>query len=250
VDDLPSGVTTVVAAFVDGLKEIVGEALVGVYLYGALTFPETHGNVQDIDFHVIASRSLEDEQRRRIADLRPALAREFGDLAEELDGYVILRDDMRSTAPPRHQMWPLSRLPVDAAWALHCAHIRAGHVITAYGPDPRDLYPEPGWPDLRAALFGEVRFVDEHVGDAPAYCVLNAVRILYGFTTRDVVVSKVRAAEWGLENLPVDRRDLIRTALRDYAGDATDEDGRLLAREVGGFVGYTWQRVGALPSAQ
>ncbi len=120
----------------------------------------------------------------------------------ELDGYVIALDDTRRTAPPRHQMWPLVRTaPCDASWVLHCAHIRARHVITLHGPDPLEIYPAPSWPDLEAALYGEIRFVEHALPDNPAYVILNACRLLYSFATSDVVISKRAAADWACDQL-------------------------------------------------
>lgn len=86
------------------------------------------------------------------------------------------------------------------------------------GPDPREIYPAPSWPDLQAALLGEIRFVDARLADAPTYCVLNACRILFSFETRNVVMSKQGAAARALGAVPAEHHDLMRAAMRVYTG--------------------------------
>lgn len=243
--DLPEAVSALVETFVGRTHDVLGESLVGVYLYGALVFPDARP-VQDVDFHVVVDEPFDDRRRHEIRRMRDQLRQDVGALADELDGYYLARDDVRFTAPPRHQLWPLSRLPVDSAWALHCAHIHAGRFLASYGPDPRQLYAVPAWMDVQAALFGEVRYVDQHLADAPAYCILNAVRLLYSFTTRDVVISKRAAARWGLDMLPPERHEMIRLALRFYDGEASLDDRETISAGADFFVADMWRRIGQL----
>ncbi|HLJ68556.1 MAG TPA: aminoglycoside adenylyltransferase domain-containing protein [Chloroflexota bacterium] len=247
---LSPDIAAVVGAFGERVQSVLGNSLFGIYLYGSLTFTDSRDLSQDIDFHVVVHEPLGDERRQAIHRIRPDLARELGPLAGELDGYVVLDSDLQSTSPPRHQLWPLSRVPSDGAWALHCAHIRSGRVITLFGSDPTDIYPTPSWPDLRTALFGEIRFVDEHLVEAPAYAVLNATRILYSFHSRDVVISKAGAAGWALEVLERQLADTVRAALRHYLGQDTPGDQRTLESQVRPFVDSMWRRIANLPSAR
>jgi len=140
-------------------------------------------------------------------------------------------------------MWPLWRTPVDAAWALHCAQIRGGRVITLHGPHPREVYPAPSWADLEAALYGEILFVDQHLADAPAYCVLNACRLMYSFERMDVVISKRAAAAWAVTQLPEKWGGPIEAALRVYLRVATPEDKRILQDAVQPFARLAWDRI-------
>lgn len=243
MDDLPSPIVELCQAFLEGLRHALGDNLCGVYLYGALTFPESRDGIQDIDYHVILKLPLDDAARLAVSELRHDLARDFPPLGKELDGYLITLDDARRTAPPPTQMWPLWRTPVDAAWALHCAHIRAGRCIVLTGPDPLGLYPVPSWQEIEAALYGEIRYVDGHLGNAPAYCVLNACRLMYSFETKNVVISKREAARWAIGTLPSRWHELVAAAVRVYRGEARRVDHTCLARGVRPFVEAAWQRI-------
>lgn len=231
--------------FRDGLIETLGANLIGIYLYGAITFDDSRDQIQDLDFHVIVRNPFSQGERREVDRLFHDIARDFAVDRGDLDGYFITRGDTRQTAPPPTQMWPLWRTPADASWALHCAHIRAGQCIILAGPDPLGIYPAPSWPDLQAALLAEIRFVDAHLTDAPAYCVLNACRILYSFETRNVVISKRGAAEWATSELAEEWRSMIQAAQHVYQGRGTAEDEVELQGGGANFIGHLWERIAA-----
>lgn len=231
-------------AFLAGLRSCLGEKLLGVYLYGSLTFPDSAGFRQDLDYHVIVHGALNAGGREALAAMHRMLEGEFP--GRETDGYYIAVGDMRDAVAPRTQMWPLWRLPNDVSWALHCAHIRAGQCIVLHGPDPSSLYPLPAWPALEAALYAEIRYVVEALDESPAFCVLNACRLLCSFSTRQVVISKAAAAEWALTHLPSHRHAPIKAAVRTYRLVATEEDARFLQEQAKEFVGAMWTEIARL----
>ena len=236
--DARAQVASLCSTFLEGLLELLGAKLYGVYLYGAVAFPETT-YTGDIDFHVILNDSLSDDEIMAVNDLHAALARDFPPLGAELDGYYILLEDTRSLDPPTHQ---LRKDLVDESWALHCAHIRAARCIALYGPDPRFIYPEPSWSEIEKALRGEMAYVEEHLDSYPDYCVLNLCRLMYSYETRDVVVSKTIAAAWAIDRFS-EWRSLIELAQASYAGEATPEDRCFMIREVGKFLHFAKERI-------
>jgi len=236
---IPISIRDLYQSLLQGLLDILGEKLYGVYIYGAAAFPETSAT-GDIDFHVILSEPLVERERLAILELHQALAREYPPLGAELDGYYLLLDDARQTSPPAHQLRPEIR---DNSWALHRAHILAGRCIVLYGPDPGTIYPPSTWGELEDALWGELEYVEEHLADYPDYCILNLCRLMYSFETRDVVTSKASAAAWAWEIFPGWRR-LIDLARRSYAGQATRTDRQTMLSEVGELFGFACQRIG------
>ena len=209
-------------------------SLYGVYLYGALAFPEG-GATGDIDFHVILNHALDDREKVALNELHAILARDYPPLGVGLDGYYLLLEDARQTMPPRHQ---LIVDMVDNSWALHRAHIRAGRCIVLQGPDPRQVYPEVSWPELESALEGELEYVEEHLAEYPAYCVLNLCRLMYSFETKDVVVSKLGSARWAYEAF-YKWRPHIDAARRAYEGSAMSKEEELIRLEVGDFFDFS-----------
>jgi hypothetical protein len=232
-------------ALLSGLDSALEEKLFGVYVYGAVAFPDPVPT-GDIDFHVILRERLSDEERSAVNELHAALAREFPPLGAELDGYYILLDEARETSPPTHQL----RIDiVDGSWALHREHIRAGRCIVLRGPDPKEVYPAASWPELEEALCGELRYVEEHLGVYPDYCFLNLCRLMYSFETRDVVFSKAGAADWAWDAFPQWRRH-IELAMKSYARQATPEDREFMMAEMESFYRFARAHIEASRSSR
>jgi hypothetical protein len=121
LEDIPPEAGELCEAFGMEVEKLFGDRLHGVYLYGAVVFPDS-GPIQDLDFHVVLKSSLADSERSRAVAIHEDLARRFPGLGEELDAYFITVEDARQPGCPVHQLNLLVR---DESWALHCAHIRA-----------------------------------------------------------------------------------------------------------------------------
>ena len=224
---VPDEIQAICKAFLNGLRNVLGDNLFGVYLFGAIAFLES-GKIRDIDFHVIINHPLNDLEKSRLKALHELIAGIYPPLGGELDGYYILLDDVHKPSPPEHQFLPGV---TDNSWALHRAHLRAGHCFVLVGPDPREIYPEPSWDELAIALKGESDYVEKHLDDYPDYCVLNLCRLMYSFSTRDVVTSKRASAKWAIGVFPEYKR-LIEAAVKSYDERITPEEIELLKSEV------------------
>ncbi len=238
--NVPGEIQDLCAAFVEGLDVALGSKLYSVYLYGAVAFPEG-GATGDLDLHVLLTEALTDREKTAVDALHARLAQVYPPLGADLDAYYVLLKDAQGTSPPPHQLLPGV---VDNSWALHRAHFWAGRCIVLHGPDPRQVVPPATWPELAQALQGEWDYVQRHLADYPAYCVLNLCRLIYSFETRDVVVSKRASAAWGVAALPV-WQPLIEAAIREYDGTATPGDQALLKAEVEHFFDLARKRLGA-----
>jgi hypothetical protein len=214
-------------ALVKGLCDALGRKLYGVYLYGAVVFPETE-YTGDIDFHAVLNGPLLDAEKEKITALYRTLAKDFPAMGADMDGYFILLDAAKRTEPPEHQLVPGV---YDESWALHREHILAGRYIALYGPDPGTIFPKPSWPEIESALRHEMRYIEEHIDEYPDYCILNLCRLIYSHRTRDVVVSKTASAAWAKTTFP-QWRNLIDAAQKSYAKMATDQDKVLMKSGV------------------
>lgn len=214
------------------LADALFRKLYGIYQYGAAVFDDG-GPALDIDCHVILNAPPTSAERKAVLDLHKTLAEQYPPLGAELDAYYILYNDAQRPDIPQHQIWPDI---YDNAWALHCAHVRAGRYRTLYGAEPDDIFPAPKWPALAAALDHELDYVKAHL-QYPAFCILNLCRLMYSFQTRDVVVSKRFSGRWAAERYP-QWEPLIAAAERRYEGRETDADNACLAAEVDRFLAF------------
>jgi len=234
---LPEDIQGLCQALRQGLKATLGDKLYAIYVYGAAAFPET-SSTGDIDFHVILTEALTDEERDAIIELHSALARDFPPLGAELDGYYLLLAEARRTSPPAHQLRP----DITAeSWALDREHIRAGRCLIVYGPEPKQVYPPTSGAELKRGLLSELKYVEAHLGEYPDYCILNLCRLMYSFETKEVVVSKVQAADWAHEVFPQWQKH-IEVARRSYARQATMEERQWMKSEVRDLFDFACER--------
>jgi len=231
--ELPSKVQDICNGLVDGLKEILGRKMYGIYMYGAAVFPDS-GPVTDIDCHVILNEPLDDRNREAVFRLYSRLKKDYPPLGQELDIWYILFGDAQKAELPTNQ---LKTNMSDEWWALHRAHVRAGRYITLFGPEPDDIFPTPSWEDITLALDYELEYIKNNL-KYPAYCTLNLCRIMYSFSKRDVVVSKRFSGLWAIEKFP-EWVDMIRAALRTYEGKDTNADKSLLQADLGRFLEFS-----------
>ncbi len=237
-DQIPVDLQCLCEALLRGLRSILGENLYGVYLYGALAFPEA-GPTGDIDFHVILRDTLGSKEKSDLGNLHATLARDFPPLGAELDGYYILLRDSRRTAPPAHQLVAGVK---DNSWALHREHLRAGRCIVLHGPDPKQVFPAASWAELADALQEELDYVANHLAEYPDYCVLNLCRLMFSYDTQDVVVSKRASADWAAVTFP-EWGSLIESANKSYARQATLQDYESLRTQVTGFYDFACEQI-------
>ena len=234
----PNQIDIIGRVFANGLKDILGEKLYGIYIFGAAAFPGTFP-LGDIDVHVILGSELTSDEKIRLEKFHEELDREYATYEELFDGYYILLADARKKSPPQSQMWQLA---VDSAWALHRAHILAGRQITLYGPEPEEIYLPATWPELESALLGELDFVEKHLNQYPGYCFLNLCRLIYSFENKDVVISKEQASDWAQKNLPQWKKH-VELAGKSYSQQATPEDDKFLLANINNFLAFTKERI-------
>jgi hypothetical protein len=156
----PPEIQDLCRAFLDGLKAVLGEKLCGVYLYGALAFPEG-GSTGDIDFHVILNGPLSDTEKSQLHDLHRALARDLpplegaylfnlpldfesdlpeGEPGDRLrqqfeDHRIYLSASGSMVTQVREGRWQIDDLPAHRSYVL----LQEGEAISIYG-DALDGY--------------------------------------------------------------------------------------------------------------
>ncbi|MFQ5907897.1 MAG: aminoglycoside adenylyltransferase domain-containing protein [Thermoplasmata archaeon] len=246
LDHLPKGVQRLLLRFRERLRETLGENLVGIYFVGSIAFAGFVPDRVDLDFQVVVRRALTADELAAIRDMHRLLVGEYR-YGEHLDGFYLPLAKAQDTARPgnligvggEHVRTSVS----DDSWALHREHVQQGAVLVLEGPDPWTLYPPATWPEIARALEGERRFIEAHLEHYPFYCVLNLCRLVYTWETKDVAVSKVAAADWGLKTLPRRWRPLIRSALRAYRMEDDETDLKRLREGVSPFYQYATERI-------
>ena len=240
-----------------GFQEILGLGLTGVYLHGSLAAGAFDRARSDIDLLVVVKSGLNEDERRRLAQLLTSLSGRRP-IPEDIEMSVILEDAVRDFRHPlpfefhnsagemgailsgKQASWS-SR--TDRDLAAHCAVTRAKGVALVgkpirevFGPVPHEDYLDAILHDLDAIL------ESDNILEDPYYSVLNICRVFQVLEEGEgSVPTKLQGAEWARAHLPAQFSPVVCLALawrpheaRDAGegaapGPAAWDRGRLLA---------------------
>ena len=216
---------------VRGLGELLGDALIGIYLHGSLALGCFNPALSDIDFLVVIRRSLMREQRKAI---EPLLAR-----TPRLEIHFLAESGL---VPWRHPA------PYDAYYGSERRligpgedHDLAAHVTVAreagvalLGPPPAEVLPQIPWEHYEDALLRDLDWCRDH--GTRLYAALSPARI-WATLTDGVVHSKASGAAWAIERAPAEFQPLLKRALETYrTGDEQVEFDSDEVRRFSDFV--------------
>jgi predicted nucleotidyltransferase len=221
--NIPKDLSNLLEAMATDFPVILRGNLVGIYLWGSLTYDAFDETFSDVDCVGVTRRDLDDrefpdvnewfkkkgEQNRWVKriDMRFAIEHEFLDKESRCCGFY-------------HYTGKLVRHGSDGNPIIWVNIAQSG--ITLWGQDAKVIAPHVSGQCLNDALLLELNYLKEdlasNAGDRSdkafvhnAYAVLTACRILYSAHHR-TLISKNRASNWAMETVPPKWRAVIRAA--------------------------------------
>jgi predicted nucleotidyltransferase len=228
------------------LPSVLPGNLVGIYVWGSLTYDGFDETSSDVDLVAVTERDID--------------PREFSDLEEWFAGkgkqnQWVRRIDMRFVIDGEfldktsrccgfyHYLGKLTRHGSDGNPFIWLNLAKCG--ITLWGKDAKLIAPQVSDQCLSDALLLELKYLKEdlasNAGDRSdkafihnAYAVLTACRIYYTASHR-TLVSKDQAMRWAMERVPPQWRSVIQTASENRlkSGGATTPQ---LEQDAMGFI--------------
>jgi predicted nucleotidyltransferase len=235
-------------ALLAGVQDILGEELVGVYLFGSLALGSFDPRTSDVDVLVVTAGELAEAPLARLQAFHARLYASDLPLATEVEAAYIPVSAVRRWYPNDNWHPHIDRGEAhllvkqhDTDWVVQRYVVRE-HGVTLYGPHPKTLIDPVSSKKLKEAVR-----VWMHQWWAPmvedplplrqpgyrAYAVLTMCRLAWTLH-EGTVLSKPAAARWALQELDGRWGPLIRRAL-DYPDDdqeGTLADTRALIREI------------------
>lgn len=225
------------------VRELLGEAVVGIYLHGSATIGGLKPT-SDIDILVLINRPMTpDERRELIGRLLPISGR--GDptgRSRSVGLEVVVQADVRPWSyPPRLEFqygdwWrsefehgnfaPWESPNPDLALLLEVV-LQANHPLL--GPPPSEVLDPIPSADIRRAMLDSIPALLSYLDGDERNVVLTFARIWTTLAT-GVIRSKDAAADWALPLLPAGHRAVLAHARDIYLGEAPEEWGDLLPR--------------------
>ncbi len=216
-DRLPEAVRTVLALLLSSMQGVLGEQLVGLYLYGSLSSGDFNPASSDVDFVVVTRGAIaeDDPAFERLREMHERIAASGLPFADHLEGSYIPQAAWRrydpeiAWHPTIGHDWPFKPGFHDANWVIERAIVRERGIVL-YGPPPETLIDPVSSQQLRAATCQQLadvwrRRIDDpdwpRAGLYPAFAVLTLCRALYTLQ-HGAFCSKPVAAAWARQTHP------------------------------------------------
>lgn len=231
------------------LQDVLGDALLGVYLHGSAVIGGLKPT-SDLDlFAVTGRRTTPAEQRELIERLMPMSGR--GDptgQSRHLGLEIVAQADVRPWRYPTHMDFqygdwyrPEFAEGNFAPWdpdnpdlaILLAMVLAADHPLL--GPPPGELFGPIPWSDVRRAMLDSIPDLRSYLDGDERNVVLTFLRIWASLETGSFL-SKDAAADWAIPRLPDELRPVAARARDLYVEGIADEDWGDLRPLIGPFV--------------
>jgi len=208
------------------VQVVLGERLVGFYLYGSLSLGDFDRESSDVDFLIVTTEDLSGKVLDELREMHASIASSRLPYANRLEGSYIPRAALRRY-DPHNAFHPT----IGNDWEFHVGqhgsnwvierHIVREHGVIVWGPSPRTLIDPVSPRELREAVCEMLReFWQDQLTepewllqrDYQAFAVLTMCRALYTLSEGSVV-SKPEAAAWACQTLDPKWRPVIERAL-------------------------------------
>jgi len=247
---LPQEVVEMLAALLPGMREALGDNLVGVYLRGSLAMGDFDPLTSDLDFFAVTEDPISEAEFTDLAALHARLAALPNRYASDLEGPYLDR-------AAAHRFRPGERHPTiargevlawhghDYNWVLERWMVRE-HGIMLLGPDPATLIASIASDELRAAVRLRLRDWDTWANQPndpdwllpqghKAYVVETMCRALYTLACGGLA-TKPHSVAWALATLPEPWHSTVEHAQAWHGDQTTDPN---TVQEVMRFVQWT-----------
>jgi len=235
---------------VAGVRELLGDDLLGAYLHGSEVLG-SGGPHSDVDVIAVSRRHTTPAEKGRLVQLLLAVSRK----PRPIEFDLVVASEIR---PWRHpapfdfhysELWrkqfesgtlePWSRA-TNRDLASAATMVLAGNT-TLYGPPPAEVFDPVPRADYRDAILKDVDTVDDYLTWDTRNVILTLPRIWAGIASEGVH-SKESAAAWALERLPAEHRPVLERAVAVYRG-AEEDRWDDIGRQVEAYAAYVLSEI-------
>jgi predicted nucleotidyltransferase len=205
------------------IRAVLGEKLVGLYLYGSLVTGDFDPEISDIDLLAATTVDIDEGEAAALKRMHDDIAAEYEEWDNRIEVQYLALEGLKTFRTRTSRMGnispgePFHVIEAGKDWLMNWYVVREKG-IALYGPPPEAI--------IKPILKGEfIQAVADHAhawrtwikdtkGSRPyqGYAILTACRALYAYRHGEQV-SKKRAAQWVAKELP-EWADLVVSALR------------------------------------
>lgn len=240
-----------IAACLRLLRGVLGQDLLGVYVYGSSIV----GGVQkysDLDLFVVAGRATTHDEKATLGSRLVSISRNFfslfdedadQDLSRPVELMLVVQSEINPWRyPPTFDFqygdwlrkdfesgnvepWASKTMP-DLALLITQVRLASKTIL---GPAPDQLLPQVPYQDFMTASVKELDSLMADIGFDTRNVLLTLARI-WSTVETDAIRSKSDAAAWVLDRLPIDYQPVMQRARAVYLGEDDEHWDDLQAR--------------------
>jgi predicted nucleotidyltransferase len=223
------------------LRMILGEKLVGLYLFGSLAGGYFEYKSSDIDLIAALATDLNEEEFERLKVMHRDIAKQERNWEDRIEtGYITVENLKKSQSPNTMAVIspgkPFLMQEASADWIINRS-VLYEMGIALYGPSAKAIATPIAREELMRAIQEIVREWRELImhtdlirrREEQAYAILTMCRILYRVRHDGKGASKKESAQWAEEEMP-EWSSLIQNALvwrENWRDKQVDHDGTL-----------------------
>jgi predicted nucleotidyltransferase len=205
-------VNTMLRDLLTRLRSILGEKLIGMYLYGSLVTGDYDDALSDVDLMVALRGDFTDEEFAAIEAMHKEIATENPRWDDRLEVAYITLHALRTFKTERSTIGiispgePFHYKEAGLDWLINWYNVRESGV-TLYGPLPATLIEPISKQEFLQAVKDQLIEWRDWIGQtshhhgSQAYAILTMCRCLYAVRHGEQV-SKNQAAAWAIHELP------------------------------------------------
>ncbi len=235
----PAEVARLIEELLSGVRDALGDNLIGFYLRGSLALGDFKPETSDVDILVVTERPVSEPEFEALASLHDRLPARDNQFGRHYEVSYVDRPSLKRFRPGerRHPTvgsdWPFVRAEHRDNFILERWVVRE-RGISLVGPDPKTLIDPISSDHLRAAVVGELRARMEHWagGDEPptwmdtryyqAFEIETICRALYTLELGELS-TKPQAVSWALKALPEPWQKLVEWSQAHRADKRADK---------------------------
>ncbi|MNO17132.1 Streptomycin 3''-adenylyltransferase [compost metagenome] len=217
------------------VEELLGSAVVGVYLFGSAVTSGLRIN-SDVDVLVVVNQSLTEVIRRKLTDRLMHVSGKIGnsDSVRPLEVTVINHGDIVPWRfPPKNEYiygeWlrdefengQIQEPSYDPDLAIVLAQVRKNSV-SLFGPDASDILEPVPMTHIQRAIMESLPGLIEGIKGDERNVILTLARMWLTVAVGEIS-SKDIAAEWAIPQLPKVHATLLNLARKAYRGEYVDK---------------------------
>lgn len=208
----PADIADLLDQLLAEIRAVLGEKLLGMYLYGSLVSGGFDHDISDLDLLAVIASDLDDQEAAALETMHSDFVRRNPAWEQRIEVQYFSTEGLQTFRTRSSKMGnispgePFHVIDAGIEWLMNWYFVRE-HDVILFGPSSRQFIPPISKAEYMQAVRDHTRQWAEYVKNAAgswhgqSYAVLTLCRAFYSHAHGEQV-SKKKAAEWTAQQVP------------------------------------------------